>query len=164
MKLLDVSNILWGGIMKKVNVPKITTTNFDNIWKQYEILVELYKFYFTLILSGCTFINGIIGVLTIYSIRNSVPQVIGFTILIAVSFAVFLFFALPMVEELKASLENIVQKLGVGLVPHTKLLIYALKISFVMYCIITLLLIILLYLILNGNLLIQNDFLEISGN
>ena len=46
------------------------STNPADLWKQYEILIGLHKYYFELILSGSAFVNGVIAAITIYAINK----------------------------------------------------------------------------------------------
>lgn len=115
---------------------EIPPADTENLWRQYQVLVDLYKYYFDLILSSATFVNGIVAAITIYALKQEekyVAWVIFIPGAIALASSTLFFLSIPMALELDEALEHIVNTLGVGLAPHAELLVYALSIFAILY-------------------------------
>lgn len=104
----------------------IECTDLEFLWSQYNLLVELYKFYFELTLKGGIFVNGIIGVSTVYLIKNDIKSGIIFLGIVSTLFSGFLFYGAILASELNEGLKSIVKKMGLGLAPHGDFLVVSL--------------------------------------
>ena len=100
----------------------------ESLWKQYHILVDLYKSYLTLCISGYTFLYAITGGVLTYILKeiNGHPLFIfGIPALAAIHFVISMisfFTVLNLVNELKESIYKIGDMLNIILNPHISVL------------------------------------------
>jgi hypothetical protein len=107
------------------------------LWRQYNLLSELYKFYIEMLGKSILLIYGITGGIVAYTFSNANNPVIKWSLMLPLLFCMsFGFICLRGVRqarELQQEIKAIRDKLHIGLAPHIDILVYALFGAGIMY-------------------------------
>ena len=120
----------------------------SNAWREYELLVDLYKFYLGLVVQAAGAYFVIVGgILTLVLANVDDQPVVAWSLVVPVLLSILAatagFVAKPKVEQLFDAVRQLGDKLSVTLPPHIEILIWAANGSFWMPSLVTVLLAIL---------------------
>jgi hypothetical protein len=100
------------------------------LWRQYNLLSELYKFYLELLANSILVIFGITGGIVAYTFSNANNPIIKWSLMLPLLFCIAVAFlclrGMRQAKELQQEIEVIRGKLHIGLAPHVDVLVYAL--------------------------------------
>ena len=101
-------------------------------WREYDQLVELYKFYLNLLLSGVGAFYLVTGAIATFTLANEakddrVAWAVVFPLLMSAMFALAMSQALPKARELHHRIGELGQQLGVGLTPQVDMLLWLVR-------------------------------------
>ena len=96
-------------------------------WAEYELLVDLYKFYLDLVLKVLAVYFAILGAIITFVLANATKEhVVAYALLIPLFMSLLLAFAAwrgrPLVDETRDAVAQIGRKMHVTLAPHVEIL------------------------------------------
>ena len=119
------------------------------LWKQYEVLCELYKFYLDLIIKSNLFFYAITGGIMTYIFTNpKIPMMrwsLALPVMLSLSLAVISLRGVKQARELKDELYKLRDELEIGLAPHVDILVFALQSTGVIYLFVAVLMLLLFF-------------------
>lgn len=110
--------------------------NDELLWRQYNLLSDLYKFYLELLVNSNLLIYGITGGIVAYTFSNAGIPIIKWSLVLPLFFcmstALLCIRGVRQARELRQEMYLIRDTLHIGLAPHVDVLIYALFASGIM--------------------------------
>lgn len=98
----------------------------DRLWKQYEILTDLHKYYLDLLFKAVAALNTIIGAYVafiLFKIKEVPVLAFLFPAFLSIGASLVFFIAIPRAVEFNLKMIKLVQKLEIGVGPHITLTI-----------------------------------------
>lgn len=121
------------------------------LWRQYNLLSELYKFYLELILNSNLLLYGITGGIVAYTFSNTAVPLIKWALVLPLVFCMtYAFLSLRGVrqaKELRQEIMAIRAKLQIGLAPHVDILVFTLFATGIMFVLVSIALLIVFFLV-----------------
>lgn len=121
------------------------------LWRQYNLLSELYKFYLELILNSNLLLYGITGGIVAYTFSNTDFPLIKWSLVLPLLFCMtYAFLSLRGVrqaKELQQEIKTIRAKLQIGLAPHVDVLVFTLFATGIMFVLVSIALLIVFFLV-----------------
>ena len=118
----------------------VQTCALPILWKQFSIHVDLYKHYLDLIIKFNAFHYAVTGaIISFYFSKNDISLIrysLLFPVLMSFGFAVFFFYATSKIKNLRAELLDIVEALGLHMIPEVNVLKFLLILSGVLFLIV----------------------------
>lgn len=111
------------------------------LWRQYNLLSELYKFYLELLINSSLLIYGITGGIVAYTFSNAGTPVIKWSLILPLLFCMASGFlclrGVRQAREVQQEIKAIRDKLQIGLAPHVDVLVYALLASGILFVLVS---------------------------